>query len=100
MSWSVIGIFVLLVTWGFTKSFLLGVLLLAACLGMKITFTAYRKRAVRTAKRLGGIPAARQQFRAAELARIQNLRESGLLTEEELTVQSRLLSCKSHSSFS
>lgn len=100
MSWSVIGIFVLLVTWGFTKSVLLGILLLAACLVMQLTFTVYRKRIVQSAKRKGGVPVSRQQFLAAELERIQNLRESGLLTEEELTVQNRLLSCKSHNSFS
>ena len=100
MSWSVIGIFVLLVTWGFTKSVLLGVLLLIVCLGINITFSAYRKNTVRSSKNKGDTPTARQQFLASELERIQNLQKSGLLTEDELTVQNRLLSCKSQNSLS
>ncbi|MDW0108759.1 hypothetical protein [Sporosarcina aquimarina] len=91
MSWSVLGIFVLFVTWGFTKSISLGFVILLGCCALYIAFgfiKNYSKR-LNQPKYIRQTP--RQEFLSKEWKRLENLRKSGLLTEDEFTVQSRLL---------
>lgn len=91
MSWSVLGIFVLLVTWGFTKSIFLGVVLLLSCCALYIAFGFIKKYTKRLKQPTHIRETPRQEFLTNEWKRLENLRKSGLLTEDELTVQSRLL---------
>ena len=93
MSWSVLGIFVLLVTWGFTKSILFGVLLLVVSIALYAGVSFFKHYTKQMDASAGNALPERQDFLANELNRLENLRELGLLTEDELTVQNRLLSC-------
>ncbi|WP_432354219.1 hypothetical protein [Sporosarcina sp. A2] len=97
MSWFVLGIFVLLVTWGFTKSIVLGIVLLFTCCALYSGFALLKNRSRRLVKPSRAQRYSRQEFLTTELKRLKDLRESGLLTDDELTVQNRLLSCSDRS---
>lgn len=99
MSWSVLGIFVLLVTWGFTKSISIGIVLLLTCFALYSGFVFIKKHTKQFAQPNSIHHPSRQDFLASELKRLKDLRESGLLTEEELTVQNRLLSCSKQNTY-
>ncbi|MGG0643157.1 SHOCT domain-containing protein [Sporosarcina gallistercoris] len=99
MSWSVLGIFVLLVTWGFTKSVTIGILSLLTCGALYAGVTFFRNHQKRFGQTNHSQRPARQEFLASELKRLKDLRESGLLTEDEFTVQNRLLSCSKQSTY-
>ncbi|WP_040287403.1 SHOCT domain-containing protein [Sporosarcina koreensis] len=100
MSWSVIGIFVLLITWGFTESLLFGAVLLVVCASLQLTLLYIRKNSRKSNIHSRPLQAAHRQFLAEELERIRSLRESGLLTEDEFTEQNRLLSSRMQHSYS
>ncbi|MCM3756183.1 SHOCT domain-containing protein [Sporosarcina aquimarina] len=99
MSWSVLGIFVLLVTWGFTKSISIGIILLLTCFSLYLGVVFIKKQSKQLAQPNSIQHPSRQEFLASELKRLKDLRESGLLTEEELTVQNRLLSCSKQNTY-
>ncbi|REB08606.1 hypothetical protein DVB69_05585 [Sporosarcina sp. BI001-red] len=99
MSWSVLGIFVLLVTWGFTKSITIGIVLLLTCCALYSGFSFIRNQTKRLGQTKRIQRPARQEFLANELKRLKDLRESGLLTEDELTVQNRLLTCSKRNTY-
>ncbi|MBD7909292.1 SHOCT domain-containing protein [Sporosarcina gallistercoris] len=99
MSWSVLGIFVLLVTWGFTKSITTGILSLLTCCALYAGYTFFMNHKKRFRQTNHFHHTARQEFFASELKRLKDLRESGLLTEDEFTVQNRLLSCSKQNSY-
>lgn len=99
MSWSVLGIFVLLVTWGFTKSITLGIVLLLTCCALYLGYTFIRSHTKQLGNSNGTQRSSRQDFLASELKRLKDLRDSGLLTEDELTVQNRLLTCSKQNTY-
>ena len=99
MSWSVVGIFVLLVTWGFTKSVLFGAILLLMSCALHIGMILFKKQSKYVVQSTQSQRPSRQEFFANEMKRLQDLRESGLLTEDEYTVQNRLLSCNRQKSY-
>ena len=99
MSWSVIGIFVLLVTWGFTKSMLFGILLLVLSCALQLGIMFMKQKSKYVTKPIHTQRKPRHEFLASETKRLQYLRESGLLTEDEFTVQNRLLSCHRPNTF-
>lgn len=93
MSWFVVGIFVLLVTWSFTKSILLGVIVLLASCALYAGMVFIKIKSNRVTQATQVQDHSRHEFLALELKRLQDLRASGLLTEDEYTVQNKLLSC-------
>ncbi|WP_025785738.1 SHOCT domain-containing protein [Sporosarcina sp. D27] len=99
MSWSVLGIFVLLVTWGFTKSISIGIVLLLSCCALYSGFVFIKKQSKQFEQPNSNQHSSRQEFLASELKRLKDLRESGLLTEDELSVQNRLLSCSKKNTY-
>lgn len=99
MSWSVLGIFVLLVTWGFTKSITTGILSLLTCCALYTGYIYFVDHKKRSSKTNHFHHTEHEDFFASELKRLKDLRESGLLTEDEFTVQNRLLSSDKQNSY-